>query len=187
MPTIDAQRSATLQMLSRSGAALALARRGADITGEIRRAKVKVWSVARAARLFGISERLLWKWIAAGCLPKYRRPTVHHRKGITTRALVTFVKQVQTYGEFIEEPRRDRRRRAESKCREVANQLNRGEHLTPRQFASRSRVAVTTVHRLIALGFVDSYRPTEHRLRVCHWSEKYRRKRLTAKKLPNRH
>jgi hypothetical protein len=62
------RQSATLRLLDRSKAALALARKAKKLQYLVRRSNTKVWPIARVARLFEISERLLWKWIAAGSL-----------------------------------------------------------------------------------------------------------------------
>jgi hypothetical protein len=164
-----------------------LARTAPKLQQAVRQQNRKVWPLAHVAGLFEISERLLWKWVAAGILTRYRRPTTHHKKGLTAKSLLTFLKQLQEYGAFIEEVRNDRRRSAEAKSREVARQLGVDEQLTPRQFADRAKVSLTTVHRCVFIGSLDTQRPTPHRIRICHWSAKYRKKRLTAKGSRKRH
>lgn len=183
----DTRKSATLRLLDRSPKALGLARRALDLQRAMRQQNRKIWPVARVAGLFNISERLLWKWIAAGSLTLYRRPTLHHKKGLTVRSVLTFLKQLDDYGVFVSDVRNNRRRSAEAKSREVANQLRVDEQLTPREFADRANVSVTTVHRCVLIGLLDTQRPTPHRIRICHWSAKYRKKRLTAKSSRKHH
>lgn len=178
----DTRKTATLHLLDRSPKTLALARSSLELQRAVRRQNLKVWPVARVARLFDISERLLWKWIAAGALTMYRPPTRHYKKGLTARSLLAFLKQLQDHGALVSDVTNRRRRCAQTKCREVASGLGVDEQLTPRQFADRAGVSVTTVHRSLTVGLLDTRRPTPHRIRICHWSAKYQKKRLTAKR-----
>ncbi len=171
-----------LKLLWRSPKALELSRRRSGIQSELRSQKLKVWPVARVARLFNISERLLWQWIAAGCLPRYRRPTKSHKKGITSSAIRSFVKHLGEHGIYVADRTRSRMRPAEEKCRQIASRLKPEERLTPEKFAARANVSLATVHRLLVARVISAHRPTPRRIRICHWSEKYTKKHLTAKK-----
>ena len=69
-------------LLRYSPAAHQVAERGDEILGQLNPREGKVWPVARAARLLGISPRLLWQWIGEGLLPADRTASIHHRSRI---------------------------------------------------------------------------------------------------------
>jgi transposase-like protein len=107
----------------------------------------RVWPFATVAHLFGISPSLLRKWVERGLLSRFRRPTEHHRPGLTERAIRRFLAAVATESESGVELFRERARPAEEKCRTAKTELQAGEALSPAEFAARAGVAVTTVHR----------------------------------------
>jgi hypothetical protein len=147
----------------------------------------KVWPVARVACLFGVSERLVWNWIASGVLPRYRPRSKNHRKGIAASAIQAFLRDLEQYASFGVELTRERKRPAWEKGKAEAGKLREDEELTPAQFAARASVSVATVHRLVADNVLHSERPTDHRIKICHWRRKYRRKLLTRKKSKTSH
>lgn len=174
--------AAVWHLIRRSPAARALSERQTEIALRLRSEKIKVWSVARVARLFEISERLLWKWIADGCIRRYRRSAKNRRKGISAIAIVDFLAKLSDCASYSFGFKSSRTRRAEAKCREMANQLRPEVQLNPQQFAARAGVSTTTVHRLLRTGLLYAQRPSPHRARICHPPEKFRKKRLTGKK-----
>jgi transposase-like protein len=141
----------------------------------------RVWPFATVARLFGISPSLLRKWVEQDLLSRFRRPTEHHRPGLTERAIRRFLAAVATESESGVELFRERARPAEEKCRTAKTELQAGEALSPAEFAARAGVAVTTVHRLLAEGSLQAWYPTPHRPKICTSIEKNRRKSLTRK------
>jgi AraC-like DNA-binding protein len=148
----------------------------------------KVWPVARVARFFEVSERLVWNWIASGVLRRYRPPSRSHRKGVTSTAIQAFLRDLEQYASFGIELTRERRRPAWERGIAEARKLREDEELTPAQFAARAGISVATVHRLLADKVLHSERPTAHRIKICHrWREKYRKKRLTGKKSKKSH
>jgi hypothetical protein len=169
-------------LFERSPLAHAILDRRDWIKQQLRRKERKVWPTARVAWLFGVSERLLWKWIGRDIVPTYRRPTERHRKGITARAIKEFLRQLEECASFGIELRRERKWSAWERGKEEAGKLREDEELTPAQFAARAGISVATVYRLVADGVVHNERPTEHRIKICHWQRKYRRKPLTRKK-----
>jgi len=74
-----------------------------------------------------------------------------------------------------------RKQPAEEKCREVMREFQRGEAITPRQFAGRAGVSLTTVHRLIADNVLTAWRPTPKRLIICRFLDMNKKKFLTRK------
>lgn len=173
-------------LLLRSPTALALATRRSKIQPRLRAEAKKVWPVAQVARLFEISERLLWDWITEGFLSRNRRPIRNYQKGITTDAIRKFLKHLEESSYLGENLRRSRKRAAADRCKNMARQLQPEEQLTPRQFAMRARVSLSTVRRLVAGGILCGHRPTPSRIKLCHPSQKYGKKRLTAKKAKKR-
>jgi hypothetical protein len=182
LTTTRNKEAAVWHLIRRSPAARTLSTRQSEITLRLRSDKTKVWSIARVARLFEISERLLWKWIADGCIRRYRRPTRNHRKGITATAICGFLSHLHGCASYSVGFKSNRTRRAEDKCRELANRLQPEEQLTPQRFAARAGVSTTTVHRLLGTGLLFAKRPSPHRAKICHPSEKFRKNRLTGKK-----
>jgi transposase-like protein len=148
----------------------------------LRAAQRKMWPVAHVARLFEVSERLLWKWISDGCINRYRRPTKHHRSGITAKAIGGFLKKLDDCASYGIGYQNRRRRPAEEKGRAIASGLPLGAALTPKEFAARAGISPTTARRLAESGFVYALRPTPRRIKICHPSERFRKKRLTRQK-----
>jgi transcriptional regulator with XRE-family HTH domain len=134
------------------------------------------------ACVFGVSERLVWNWIASGVLSKYRPPSKNHRKGIAASAIQAFLRDLEQCASFGVELTRERKQPAWERGKEEAEKLREDEELTPAQFAARSGVSVATVYRLVADNVLHSERPTDHRIKICHWRRKYRKKMLTGKK-----
>lgn len=160
--------SAVWELYRRSDAARAILDRQSEIQSRLRNDKRKVWPVARVSRLFEISVRLLWRWISKGCINLFRRPTKHHRPGISANAIRSLLKQLHEVASYSLGYTKGRRRAAEVKCRAAVKALEADEELTPKEFATRARISQTTVHRLINSGFLYARRPTPHRKRICH-------------------
>lgn len=165
-----------------SDAARAILDRQTGIKVRLRTAQRKIWPVAQVARLFEISERLLWKWISDGCISRYRRPTKHHRSGITANAIRAFLRELDDGASYGIGYQNTRRRPAEEKGRAIARGLSVGAALTPKEFATRAGISPTTVRRLAGSGVVYAQRPTPCRIKICDPSERFRRKRLTGRK-----
>lgn len=184
--TAAAKAASVWDLYRRSDAARAILDRRSAIEARLRVEKRKVWPVARVARLFDISARLLWMWISKGCIRPYRQPTKNHRPGISAKAIRALLNQLEGAASHSPQYTNSRRRMAEEKCRATANSMERGEELTPKRFAARARVSQTTVHRLIGSGLLYARRPTPHRKRICHPSEQFKKKRLTGKERKRR-
>lgn len=168
------------QLLSYSPAAHKLRGRHMEIKEELRRDRRKVWPVARAARLLGISSRLLWQWISNGLLPAYRRPTEHHRKGITGQALRAFLDQLSQAWPYSE-PQRRYPHPAQEKCRQALQIMSEEELLTPREFAARAGVSVATVWRATASRNLPALWQTHRLRRICRNPHFHRKNPLTRK------
>ena len=161
------RRTRTLgDLLRRSRLAHAILARSDRIGQRLLEENRKVWPTAQVARLFGISERLLWKWIKEGVLPAFRPPTDRHRVGIATETIRDFLRRLARDMEPGAAPGTCRARPAEARCREEMRGLGRGKELSPRQFAEAAGVSVSTVHRCLQAGLLSSRRPTDHRIRI---------------------
>ena len=183
--TEDERRWKLLQLLARSAAAKEIIGKRPQIENALRATRRRVWPLATVARLFGISASLLRKWAKEGLVSLFRRPSAHHRPGLTEKAVRRFLKELAEEAESGTEVFPHRPRHAEERCRKATQELKPGEVLAPAEFAARARVAVTTVRRLLAIGELDAWYPTPHRPNICDWMEKERRKRkkhLTRKK-----
>jgi len=124
----------------------------------------------------------MWKWIERGVLPTYRRPTKRHQKGITHRAIQEFLRDLEQWASLGLGLTQERKRPAWEKAKEEARKLQGDEELTPAQFASRARVSVTTVHRLLAANDLHSVRPTDHRIKICRRDRKKSKKSFDKEK-----
>ena len=108
-----------LRLLEGSSAAGRIAGNRARIESALRAKPRRVWPLATVARLFGISPSLLRKWVGQGLLSRFRRPTAHHRPGLTERAVRRFLRELAGEAEsgtpvFLHRPRP-----AEKRCREA--------------------------------------------------------------------
>ena len=171
-----------LRLLAGSPGARSIAGDRTRIESALRAKPRRVWPLATVARLFGISPSLLRKWTGQGFLSMFRRPTEHHRPGLTERAVRKFLAELAAEAESGTEYFLHRPRRAEEKCRKANANWKPGEALAPAEFAARAGVSVTTVRRLLAAGDLDAWHPTPHRPKICDRWEKERRNRLTKKK-----
>lgn len=167
-------------LLSGSRAAHAVRERQSEIEAGLREAKCKVWPVARVARLFGVSVRLLWQWIETGMIATYRRPTPHHRKGITAAAIREFLGCLERQGLCVR-PRRQCRRPAWEKCQQAFRALAEDELLTPREFAAHAGVSVATVWRATRTGNLPALWQTRRLRRICRKPHIHKKKSLTPK------
>ncbi len=167
-----------LDLVRRSPLARTIIERKDWIKRQICLKRRKVWPTAYVAGLFGVSERLLWKWVERGAIPTYRRPTKRHRKGITHRAIQEFLRDLEQWASFGLGLTRPRKRPAWERAKEEARKLQRDEELTPAQFASRARVSVTTIYRLLAANDLHSVRPTDHRIKICRWGRRKKRRKI---------
>jgi transposase-like protein len=181
-PAKEKRRLAIFRLFLRSEAVRTIMARHAWIERQMREKPRKVWPFAKIARLFGISPSLLRKWVAQGLITRFRPPSAHHREGLTERAVREFLREVAERADSGIEFTLRRPRPAVEKCRKVLRELQRGEALTPREFAARAGVAPTTVHRLLAEHFLVAWYPTPYRPKICDFLEKDRRIRLTRKK-----
>lgn len=168
-------------LLRNSSAVWRILERRSFIESSLRTKPRRVWPFATVARLFGISPSLLRKWVEQDILSQFQRPTEHHRPGLTKRAIRRFLAAVAAESNFGVQLFRERARPAEKRCRETVRGLQSGEVVPPAKFASRAGVAVTTVHRLVAMGRLQAWYPTPHRPKICTWAEKDRRNLLTRK------
>jgi len=168
------------QLLLYSPAAHKVRGRQMEIREELGRDRRKVWPVARAARLFGVSPRLLWQWIGNGLLPAYRRPTEQHRKGITSQALRAFLDQLSRAWSYSE-PQRRCPRPAGKKCLQALQALAEEELLTPSEFATRAGVSVSTVRRATVSRQLPALWQTLRLRRICRNPHFHPKKPLTRK------
>ena len=168
------------RLLSYSPAAHKVRGRKVEIEEKLDREQRKVWPVARAARLLGISPRLLWQWIGDGLLPTYRRPTEHHRKGITALALRAFLTQL-SQAWSCNAPQRRCPHPAQEKCRQALQALAEKELLSPRQFAARAGVSVATVWRATAARQLPALWKNRRLRQICRNPHFHRKKSLTRK------
>ena len=154
---------------------------------------MKVLPARYVARLFQVSERLLWKWIEQKVLSTRHRPAKHpehHKKGITLRVVQEFLRRSGQCGEMqnrIDKLRDRPRRRTETRQAPARVRCQEGEKLlrswtpTPRQYAEAVGVSVSTVYRMLHDGRLHSFRPTKKRIALCHFFHKNRNKVLTRK------
>ena len=154
--------------------------RRAEIQARLRSVKRKVWPVARVARLLGVSVRLLWQWIADGAIAAYERPSEHHCKGITARAIHRFLGCLDEAGMCVF-PRRQSPSPAMEKCRLALRKLAQDELLTPGKFATRAGVSVATVWRATASGSLPAVWETRRLRRICRNPNFFQKNRLTRK------
>ena len=119
---------------------------------------MKILPVRYVARLFHVSERLLWKWIKQRVLSTRRRSSEHpehFKKGISLWVVQDFLRRLNRCGELqdlIDESSDSPRQRtwtrsapAKTKCQE-GEKLLHGWTPTPRQYAEA--VGVSVSHRL---------------------------------------
>lgn len=170
-----------LHLLAGSQAAKGTIANRHEVERNLKATPRRVWPLAKVARWFGISPSLLRKWAKQGLLPLFKRPSEHHRPGVTGHAIRTFLAELVSATESGMEVYCHRARPAEKRCHEAMRSLKPGEALAPAEFAARARVAVTTVRRLLAMGELRAWYPTPHRPKICDWMEIERRKRLTGK------
>ncbi len=162
-----AERTRRIMLLLPKSAALRnLGERADEIRHDLRCRRRKIWPLAQVARLFGVSETLLRRWIKGGLLKKYRPPK-RHRKGITQREIRRFLKEVTEKAQFLGEwIVQERARPAEQRCRDFASSVSELESFTPREFARRAKVAATTVRRLARDSVLPTFHVTSHRIRI---------------------
>lgn len=170
------------RLLSYSPAAHGVRDRQREITAKLHDDQRKVWPFARAARLLGISPRLLWQWIGDGLLSTYRRPTEHHRKGITAQALRNFLDGLHRGWSYSGAKRRCPRP-AQEKCQQALRALAEKELLTPREFATRAGVSVATVWRATASRRLPALWETCRLRKICRDPHLHQKKPLTRKLL----
>jgi transposase-like protein len=173
------------RLLRSSPAAWKIVEARETIERSLRSRPRKVWPTATIAKLFGISPSLLRKWVHLGLIPRFRPPSKYYRPGLTARSVRSFLRELAEPVEWGIQLVRKRTRPAEEKCRKALRELAGGEAPAPAEFAARAGVAVTTVHRLLADGFLPAWYPTPHPPRICEWVEKNRRKMLTRKTAKN--
>ena len=136
-------------LLQKSPAAQQIAGRRPEIEMELRARPRKIWSVAKVARMFKISPRLLWQWIEAGYLNKHqpapkRRKDVRcerlnaHRKGLSQHSLVKFLKELEHTARTMVPHPRPRLSPATHRCRELFRGLDHKDRPTPLEFAARA-------------------------------------------------
>lgn len=127
----------------------------------------RVWPVAKVARIFGVSERLLWNWIESGLL-RTQRPQPFHKRGISKPAAVRFLKLLEKegdecgfgdYGSIFGSPAG----RPDIAMRKIRRAWHGSNGLTPCQFAGRAGVSRTTVMRAIHDGDLNAWNPTPRR------------------------
>lgn len=168
------QKIKIMLLLTKSEAARRLGERADDLRQHL--PKRKIWPLAQVARMFGVSQTLLRRWIKSGVLRKFRS-LPHHRKGLGEREIRRFLREVSEAAEVVGNPTwNERARPAEKRCRDLATSMSSGESLIPREFAARANVAVTTVRRLAGDRRLPSFRPTPYRIRIGDQSQKKRRK-----------
>ena len=168
------------RLLRSSSAAHDIGCRRFEIEAQLRTDKRKVWPVARVARLFRVSVRLLWQWIGEGFIAIYRRPTEYHRKGITAQAIQEFLSCLDRAGVGVCRERRCRRPALE-KCQQALLELAKDELLTPREFAARAHVSVATVWRATRSGKLPAVWWTRQLRSICRNPEIHGKKSLTRK------
>ena len=139
--------------------------RRAEIRAQLRSVKRKVWPVAHVARLFGVSVRLLWQWVADGIIPAYQRPSGNHRKGITAGAIRGFLNSLEAIP-YVS-PRRQYPSPALERCRRALGELAMDELLTPEEFAARAGVSVATVWRATASRQIPAIWRTRRLRSIC--------------------
>lgn len=190
----DNVRQEDWRLFDRSEAARRVLGRKGWIEAELRARPMKVLPVRRVARLFSLSERLLWVWIGRKVLPARRRPSKCHtplKSGVTERAVREFLRRLARCGEmsdFVEKHRwpsdrprtKARQRPANKKCQEGEKML-RGWNPIPREYAEAVGVSVSTVYRLLNDGRLSCYRPSNHRIKICRFFDKKRKSALTRK------
>lgn len=191
---LDTMREEDWLLFNGSEAARRVLERRKLIEAELCARPMKVLPVRRVARLFGLSERTLWVWIKRGVLSTRRRPRerpTHLKSGITERAVREFLRRLARCGaarNFVEEHRwppdrprtKARRRPANEKCQE-GDKMLRERNPTPREYAEAVGVSVSTVYRLLYDRRLFGYRPSKHRIRLCHFCDKRRKSALTRK------
>lgn len=163
------------------------------IESALRAHPMKILPVRYVARLFHVSERLLWNWIEQRVLSTCRRSSKHpehHKKGITLRVVQEFLRRLDKCGErrrrteesggSLERRTRTRSAPAKMKCQE-GEKLLRGWTPTPRQYADAVGVSVSTVYRLLREERLSYYRPTKRRIVLCHLLHKNRNRLLTRR------
>lgn len=82
------------RLLRSSPAAWKIIESRAAIEHHLRSRPRRVWPCATIAKLFGISPGLLRKWIDQGLLSRFRRPSEHHRPGLTARSVQSFLREL---------------------------------------------------------------------------------------------
>lgn len=155
------------RLLESSPSALKIVADRTLIEERLRALPRRVWPLATVARLFGASPSLLRKWMGRGLLAPFKQPSKSYRSGITVRGIQAFLRQLCEQAERGIRFRRRRRYPAGEKCLKAFRELGRDEILSPAEFAARARVGVTTVHRLLAAGWLDGWYPSPHRPKIC--------------------
>jgi hypothetical protein len=164
-------------LLRRSPAAQQIAARCSEIDAIMRERPQKIWPVAKVARLFGISSRLLWKWIDEGALTRHKpsrewrkdssgNPLRCHRKGLTRQAVVKFVRGLADTAQFMAAHPRPKSSPAKQRCLALFKGLNREDMPTPMEFASRAGVSISNVRRLIRYGWLKTAKVSRGRFRI---------------------
>ena len=75
-------------------------------------------------------------------------------------------------------------RETREKAQVAFGRLGSSDDLTPVDFAARAGISVSTVYRLAADHSLLHERLTPHRIRICTWRRKYRKKILDTKNRP---
>ena len=126
----------------------------------------EVIPVAVMARIFGVSERLLWNWIEAGLL-RTQKPKPFHKRGVSKHAVLRFLNRLERDAEdsfddyesvFVSPAGRPN-----NAMRKIWGTLFKTSGLTPREFATRAGVSRTTVMRAIHEGALNAWNPTPRR------------------------
>jgi len=127
----------------------------------------KIVPVAWLAREFGVSTRLLWRWIGDDLLRK-AKGGVGCKRGVSRSEVKRFLKALEKAMEssfefgWIES-RAGRPDTAQQRIRDARRNGLSGQGMNPRQFALAVGVSRSAVWRAIESGLLDAWRPTPHR------------------------
>jgi len=171
-----------LELLGHSAKAHELAQRAGETLETLARDCREIIPTAQAARMLGVSVRLLWDWIKVGALATFRhREGSRKRSGITKKALREFLRELGNKA-WTEAPTKERRRPAEERCMKVFRALAKDQDLSPREMAAKAGVSASTVYLLVREGCLSVWHPTSRRARICgcHFFQKKHLRRKKA-------
>lgn len=138
-----------------------------------------VLPAAELARLFNISTRLMWTWLAEGLIQRQRPRDgcKHSKRGVLKRHALSFLKELATIAEefrseaWISGGRYRSLAGRPSRAQEAISKqswttTSRTKNLTIAEFARLSGTSASSVRRAITDGRIDAYRSSPKRWRI---------------------